>query len=60
MLKLVGFIEALAGSLHRDDRGASIVEYGLLLMLIALVVVPALIVFGPIVAAWYTGVIGSF
>jgi len=59
MLKLVGFIEALAGSLRRDDRGATMVEYGLLVVLIAAVVVPALIVVGPVVAGWYTGVVAG-
>jgi pilus assembly protein Flp/PilA len=59
MLKLAGSIKTLAWSLYRDDRGATMVEYGLLVVLIAVVVVPALIVLGPAVAAWYTGVIGS-
>jgi Flp pilus assembly pilin Flp len=36
------------------------VEYGLLVVLIALVVVPALIFLGPIVAGWYTAVVASF
>lgn len=58
MLGHVGFGKALARSLRRDDRGASMVEYGLLLMLIAAVVVTALFVFGPLVAALYTGVVG--
>jgi Flp pilus assembly pilin Flp len=39
-------------------RAAS-AEYGLLVVLIAFVVVPALIVLGPVVAGWYTGVVGS-
>jgi pilus assembly protein Flp/PilA len=34
-------------------------EYGLLVLLIAVVVVPALIVLGPVVAGWYTGVVAS-
>jgi pilus assembly protein Flp/PilA len=59
MLKLVGSIKALAGSLRRDDRGATMAEYGLLVVLIAVVVVPALIVLGPVVAGWYTGVVAS-
>ncbi|MEU4604441.1 hypothetical protein AB0F43_15780 [Kribbella sp. NPDC023972] len=60
MLHLVGFGMALARSLRPDDRGAAMVEYGLLLMLIAIVVVPALIVFGPLVADLYIDVINSF
>jgi pilus assembly protein Flp/PilA len=59
MLKFAGLVKALPGSLRRDDRGATMVEYGLLVVMIAIVVIPALIVLGPIVASWYTGVIGS-
>ena len=59
MLKLVRTVKALAGSLRRDDRGATMVEYGLVVVLIAVVVVPALIVLGPVVAGWYTGVVAS-
>jgi pilus assembly protein Flp/PilA len=60
MLNHVRFVKALAGSLRRDDRGAAMVEYALLVMLIAVVVVPALIVLGPIVAGWYTAVVAGF
>jgi pilus assembly protein Flp/PilA len=59
MPRFVGPVKALAGSLRRDDRGATMAEYGLLVVLIAVVVVPALIVIGPVVAGWYTGVVGS-
>ena len=44
----------------RDDRGANLIEYGLVATLIALVVMPAVIILGPLVAALYTGVIGAF
>jgi pilus assembly protein Flp/PilA len=53
MLRLVGSGKALAGRLRHDDRGAAMAEYGLLLMLIAIVVIPALVIFGPQVAALY-------
>ncbi|MEV0287505.1 MULTISPECIES: hypothetical protein [unclassified Kribbella] len=56
MRQLVHFGKDVA----RGDRGAAMVEYGLLLMLIAIVVVPALIMFGPAIADLYTAVIGSF
>jgi pilus assembly protein Flp/PilA len=58
MLRLMEFCRALTGSLRRDDRGANMVEYGLLLMLIALVVTPVVFILGPLVAALYTGVVG--
>jgi pilus assembly protein Flp/PilA len=54
MLKLVGFVKAH----HRDDRGATMVEYGLVAVLIAVVAVPTLVILGPLVIALYTGVVG--
>ena len=42
----------LVSLLHRDDEeGQTLVEYGLLLALIAIVVIAALIILGPIVSA---------
>jgi pilus assembly protein Flp/PilA len=58
MLKLVEFLKVPAESLHRDDRASILIEYGLLIALIVVIVVPALIALGPVVAALYTGVIG--
>ncbi|TCM48973.1 Flp family type IVb pilin [Kribbella sp. VKM Ac-2568] len=60
MLSLAGFVKALAGKVMRDDRGANLIEYGLLATLIVLVVLPIVIILGPLVAALYTGVIGAF
>lgn len=60
MPRFVELVKAAAGSLRRNDRGATMPEYGLLVVLIAVVVVPALIVLGPIVAGWYTGILGGF
>ncbi len=60
MLNHMRFVKTLAGSMRRDDRGAAMVEYALLVMLIAVVVVPALIVLGPIVVGWYTAVVAGF
>lgn len=54
MLRLVRAGKALAGSLRRSDRGASMVEYGLLLMLISIVAAPVLIGLGLLVRALYT------
>ena len=45
-------ISNLLGYLRRDDEeGQTLVEYGLLLALIAIVVIAALVVLGPIVSA---------
>ena len=57
MRTLTRFVKEL---LRYDERGASMVEYGLLLTLVAVVVAPALAIFGPQVAALYTAVIGAF
>jgi pilus assembly protein Flp/PilA len=47
MLKYVVYIQNLvATQLHRDDRGASAVEYGLLVALIAAVIVTAVTLIG--------------
>ena len=53
-------VKTLAGKVMRDDRGATLIEYGLMVALIVLVVVPTVIILGPLVAALYTGVIGAF
>ena len=60
MPSLAGFVRTLAGKVMRDDRGANLIEYGLVATLIVLVVIPTLIILGPLVAALYTGVIGAF
>ena len=60
MLSLAGFVKTLAGKVMREDRGATLIEYGLVATLIVLLVVPTLIILGPLVAALYTGVIGAF
>ena len=60
MPSLAGFVRTLAGKVMRDDRGATLIEYGLIVALIVLVVVPTVIILGPLVAALYTGVIGAF
>jgi pilus assembly protein Flp/PilA len=45
--------------LRRDDRGATMVEYGLLVALIAVVVVPALLILGPAIFNLFDGVAGN-
>ena len=60
MLSLAGFVKTLAGKVMRDDRGANLIEYGLVVTLIVLVVLPIVVILGPLVAALYAGVIGAF
>ena len=40
----------ISNLLRRDEEGQTLVEYGLLLALIAIVVIAALVVLGPIVS----------
>ncbi|MGZ8475074.1 MAG: Flp family type IVb pilin [Candidatus Limnocylindria bacterium] len=50
-------IDTLIAQLRRDDEdGQTLVEYGLLLALIAIVVIAALIVLGPIVSGIFNEV----
>ena len=50
-------ISNLLGYLRRDDEeGQTLVEYGLLLALIAIVVIAALVVLGPLVSNIFTKV----
>ena len=44
---LLGYVLTFTKQLRRDDRGATMVEYGLLVALIAVVVIPALLILGP-------------
>jgi pilus assembly protein Flp/PilA len=46
----------LTGLLHRDDRGATAVEYGLLVALIAAVIVPIVVILGGQINAAFTAV----
>ena len=43
----------------KDEEGASMVEYALLVSLIAVVVIAALLVLGPAIANLFTGVAGN-
>ena len=49
----------LQGRVDRKDKGATMVEYGLLVALIAVVVIAALLILGPAIAGLFTKVSGS-
>lgn len=44
------------GSEMRNERGQTLVEYGLLLALIAIIVIVALIALGPIISEIFTNI----
>jgi pilus assembly protein Flp/PilA len=51
------FVSNLLAHLRREDEeGQTLVEYGLLLALIAIVVIAALVILGPIVSGIFTEV----
>jgi pilus assembly protein Flp/PilA len=57
MLKFVVFLQNfLAESLHRDDRGATAVEYGLIVTLIAVAIIAIVTLVGQRLVAEFTTV----
>jgi pilus assembly protein Flp/PilA len=57
MLNVLVFLQNyLAGSLRRDDRGATAVEYGLIVALVAVAIIVALTLLGTNLAALFTQV----
>ena len=60
MLKFVVFLQNfLAESLHRDDRGATAVEYGLMVALIAAVIITIVTTLGTKLVTMFTSVSGA-
>jgi pilus assembly protein Flp/PilA len=59
MLKAFVSVQNLITRLHRDDRGATAVEYGLIVALIAAVVVTAAGLLGKQIEAVFTNVTGG-
>jgi pilus assembly protein Flp/PilA len=54
---MLQFISSLLARFHREDeKGQTLVEYGLLLALIAIIVIVALIFLGPIVSQIFQNV----
>jgi pilus assembly protein Flp/PilA len=49
----------LTGLLHRDDRGATAVEYGLLVALIAAIIVPTVVILGGQINAAFGAVVAA-
>jgi pilus assembly protein Flp/PilA len=57
MIKFTMFLQSfLARSVRRDDRGASAVEYGLLVFLIALVIIGAVTLLGSTLSSIFSAV----
>jgi pilus assembly protein Flp/PilA len=61
MLNFVTFLRAYIETLRTDDldRGAALVEYALLVSLIAIVVIPALLILGPAILNIFNDIAGE-
>jgi pilus assembly protein Flp/PilA len=60
MLNIIFFVQAfLAKNLRRDDRGATAVEYGLMVALIAVVIIAGVTAIGVNLLALFTDVAAS-
>ena len=53
---MLQFISTLLSRVRRDEEGQTLVEYGLLLALIAIIVIVALLFLGPIVSQLFSNV----
>jgi len=56
---MITYVQTAIDKTRRDERGATMIEYGLLVALIAVIVVPALLILGPAIVALFTGVAGN-
>ena len=59
LVSMVAYIAGVKNRLTREEKGATMVEYGLMVALIAVVVITALLVLGPKIAGLFTGVAGN-
>ena len=59
MLAFLATLQQLVANIRRDDEGATMVEYGLLVALIAVVVAAAAAIFGTQMAAMFTTISGQ-
>ena len=56
---LLTYVQTAVQQTRRDERGATMIEYGLMVALIAMIVVPALLILGPAIVTLFTDVAGS-
>lgn len=58
MTKLIVFLQTYLATMHDDDRGASLVEYALLVALIALAAIGAIVLLGGAISDLFTDIAG--
>ena len=56
MVSMTAFIAGVKDRFTREEKGATMVEYGIMVAFIAVVVMAAVIVLGPQIAALFTSV----
>ncbi|WP_328525499.1 Flp family type IVb pilin [Kribbella sp. NBC_00359] len=56
---LLTYVQTAIQQTRRDERGATMIEYGLMVALIAMIVVPALLILGPAIVTLFTNVAGN-
>lgn len=56
MVSMTAFIAGIKDRLTREEKGATMVEYGIMVAFIAVIVMAAVIVLGPKIAALFTSV----
>ncbi|WP_350276402.1 Flp family type IVb pilin [Kribbella sp. HUAS MG21] len=57
--QLLTHVQNAVAETRRDDRGATMIEYGLLLGLVSVLAIPVLLVLGPRIAAMYQAVVAA-
>ena len=58
-MKIFTKIQALINSMRTDEEGATAVEYGLMVSLIAVAIIAAVTLVGTALTAMFTGVAGA-
>lgn len=56
MVSMTAFIAGVKDRFNREEKGATMVEYGIMVAFIAVLVMAAVIILGPQIAALFTGV----
>ena len=56
MVSMTAFIAGVKDRFTREEKGATMVEYGIMVAFIAVLVMAAVIILGPQIAALFTGV----
>ncbi|QCP00797.1 Flp family type IVb pilin [Arthrobacter sp. 24S4-2] len=56
MVSMVAFIAGVKNRLTREEKGATMVEYGIMVAFIAVLVMAAVIILGPKIAGLFTAV----